>query len=153
MRESEIDKEGSFDDSVDRKNTKRMKEIVSTIGWPTITKVGKSASSNAFLLVQHATHDVQFQKDCLSLMMQESRDEVDPANIAYLDDRVRVRDGRPQLYGTQYHFIDGKFVPKDIDDPLNVEERRKEMGLTTIAENAELMYKMYKIKCRMSKVF
>lgn len=35
--------------------------------------------------------------------------EVSPAHLAYLEDRVRVHAGQPQLYGTQFTVTDGEF--------------------------------------------
>lgn len=36
-----------WDDSIDHRNTARLKEIVQEIGWPTIPKVGAEASQAA----------------------------------------------------------------------------------------------------------
>jgi hypothetical protein len=92
--------EGYWDNDLDVKNTERMKEIVAEINWPTIPKVGEIGSNNAWLLVQHADHDVAFQAYCLELMKSVPANEIDSTNIAYLEDRVRVNQGRGQLYGT-----------------------------------------------------
>ena len=61
--------------------------------------------------------------------------------------RRRSRNnGLPQIYGTQFRQVDGKHVPKDIEDIEHVNERRKAMGLDTLEENIERMYKKYPIK-------
>jgi len=145
-RKREINKPGISYHSIDKKNTKRMKEIIEQIGWPTISKVGKEASLNAWLLVQHADKDVEFQRYCLSIMKQESSDEVTLHDIAYLEDRVRINSGKSQIYGTQFHKIENKVVPREIEDPENVDVRRKKMGLDTIAENTNRIYQTYKIE-------
>ena len=125
--------ESEEDNTLDARNTKRMKEIVAEIGWPTISKVGKDISNYAWLLVQHADHDLAFQKQCLEMMRQQPKGEVASSDIAYLEDRIRVHEGRPQLYGTQFFDkkIDGKIVstPRPIADLDNLESRRKEAGL------------------------
>ncbi len=144
MRKREIIEPGFWDDSIDEGNTKRMKEIISGIGWPTISKVGEEASTDAWILVQHADHDIEFQQKCLNLMMQEPTGEVALHDIAYLEDRIRVHSGRPQIYGTQFNWIDNKPV-QDIEDVENVDKRRAEMGLKTLKENIEDMYKKYNI--------
>lgn len=145
MRLQAIDNEEVWDDTIDPKNTARMKEIVEQIGWPTISKVGKKASTDAWVLVQHADKDVEFQKQCLDLMKQEPTGEVVLHDIAYLEDRVRVNSGRPQLYGTQFRWENNKPI-QNIEDIDNVEQRRKEMGLKTLAENIEEMYQKYKME-------
>ncbi len=135
-----------FDMNIDKNNTEHMKKIIAEIGWPTISKVGKDASSNAWLLVQHADHDIEFQKQCLSLMKEQSSSEVDPPNVAYLTDRIQVNSKLPQIYGTQFNEINGRFIPKEIEDPENVNERRKEMRLGTLEENIKMMYEKYNIE-------
>src|SRR2546429_6865696 len=78
----------TWNDEVDKKNTARMKAIVAKFGWPTTSIFGKEASNNAWLLVQHADLDIEFQEACLSLMKKLPPDEVSLSNIAYLEDRV-----------------------------------------------------------------
>lgn len=130
------------DRNLDERNTSRMKEIVEQIGWPTISKVGKEASDNAWLLVQHADQDVEFQQYCLDLMKREPSAEVDMGNIAYLEDRVRVNTGRPQVYGTQFRWEGSKPI-QNIEDIENVDQRRAEVGLDTLEENLKRMQEKY----------
>lgn len=134
-----------WDETMDPRNTARMKEIVEQIGWPTVSKVGKKASGDAWLLVQHADKDIEFQKYCLGLMKQELAGEVDLGDIAYLEDRVRINSGQPQLYGTQFRWTKDNKPLQDIEDKENVDQRRAEMGLDTLAENLERMYDKYNI--------
>src|SRR3989338_6041030 len=117
--------EGYLDETVDTTHTARMKEIVAEIGWPTISKVGKTASDKAWLLIQHADHDVAFQMQCLELMKAAPATEVDPTNIAFLEDRVRVNQGKEQIYGTQFTEVD-------------VDARRAEVGMEPLSEYAKL---------------
>ena len=140
MRERD---DNQWDESVDTQNIKRMKEIVDQIGWPTTSKVGKESSHNAWLLVQHADFDVEFQTQCLTMMKQEPPEEVDRRNIAYLEDRILVNTGRPQLYGTQFNTIEGRFVPREIEDESHVDERRAQAGLGSLQEGIDDMYKKY----------
>ncbi|HBD24542.1 MAG: hypothetical protein A2566_03690 [Candidatus Zambryskibacteria bacterium RIFOXYD1_FULL_40_13] len=145
MRKRNLD-DDSWEEGLDENNTKRMKEIVHEIGWPSVSKVGADASRASWLLVQHADHDVAFQSHCLALMQELPSGEVQSRNIAFLTDRVRVNSGQPQLYGTQFKQVDGKHVPKDIEDPEHVDERRKSMGLDTLADNIALMELSYPLK-------
>ena len=140
MRKSE-----QWDSSIDVENTQRMKEIVEQIGWATRSKVGGHASEMAWLLVQHADHDRAFQQKCHELMKAQSAGEVSPANIAYLEDRVRVGEGHPQLYGTQF-YVDaaGNFGPRPIEDPDHVDERRQALGLQPLSEYAREVEQSYR---------
>jgi hypothetical protein len=126
--------------AVDRRNTSRMKAIVATHGWPTLSMVGEAAANSAWLLVQHADHDVDFQEQCLALVKAaHAKKDVPPANVAYLIDRVRVNRGEPQVYGTQFHLVDGRLQPRPIENAIEVEERRAEFGLGSLAEYREMM--------------
>jgi hypothetical protein len=52
-----------------------------------------------------------------------------------LEDRVRMFEGRPQLYGTQLEPDDeGRPRPYPIEDPEGVDERRRAVGLEPLAE-------------------
>ena len=105
-----------------KRNAERLKAIVSEIGWPSIPKVGRQASMWAWLLVQHADHDLEFQKQCLKMMKHLPEGEIQKKHIAYLDDRVRVNECRPQLYGTQFYMDEaGVFGPRPIEDPDNLD--------------------------------
>jgi hypothetical protein len=132
-----------WDEDVDVENTKRMKEIVKQIGWPTLSLVGEEVSSDAWLLVQHADHDVAFQMRCLELMKAADEGDVEKHDIAYLEDRIRVNQGRGQIYGTQFRQENQQHIPQPIEDEMNVDVRRAEMGMGPLSEQIELMYKKY----------
>lgn len=140
-------KTGIWDKAIDRKNTSKIKEIINKFGWPTIILVGKKASRNAWLLVQHADHDVKFQKKCLRLM--ENIYKINPnlinkTNIAYLKDRVLVSEGNKQLFGTQFYTNEkGIFGPRAIKDIKNLDKRRKEYNLPPFSKYKKLI-KSYK---------
>ena len=116
---------------VDRSSTARMKEAVAKHGWPGKSIVGVDGANAAWLLVQHADADLAFQKECLGKMEPLVKTgEVTGKDYAYLFDRVAVAEGRAQRYGTQLSGDD--FAP--IEDPANVDARRKSVGLPTLAE-------------------
>lgn len=129
MRNDAMDGGADWDSSVDTDNTAYLKSIVKSIGWPTIKDVGQEAASAAWLLAQHADQDPAFQERCLQLMKKLSADAVSQANIAYLEDRVRVARHGPQLYGTQFYQEGDYFGPRPIKDAGNLDRRRKDVGL------------------------
>jgi hypothetical protein len=132
MRSEVAAKTRQWDASVDERNTRRMRAIISEIGWPTTSKVGAQAEHMAWLLVQHA--ELAFQKDCFALMAREPADEVCVRHLAYLEDRIRVREGLPQRYGTQLQKSDGGWEPVPTMDPEDLDARRLAIGLEPIAE-------------------
>ncbi len=123
-----------WDSEVDKRNTERMKEIILEIGWPTVSKVGAGGMRDAWLIVQHADHDLDFQKQCLELMKNEPEGEVGKTEIGYLEDRTRVNSGQEQLYGTQFYDKDGVYIPRPIKDEENLEQRRAEAGMEPMSE-------------------
>jgi hypothetical protein len=60
--------------------------------------------------------------------------EVESADFAYLTDRVLVAQSKPQLYGTQFVLLDGKWQPKRILDEAHVDRRRRSVGLGSMAD-------------------
>ncbi len=131
-----------WDESVDKRNTARMKEIVAAYGWPTLSDVGAEAADDAWLLVQHADRDTKFQARCLELIKNLPESEVSPINVAYLEDRVRVNTGKPQLYGTQFDGASDtgeSFGPRPIEDVEHLDERRASVGLKPFAEYSREM--------------
>ncbi len=116
---------------VDKRNTKRLKEIIKRYGWPTLSLVGREAADGAWLLAQHADLDVRFQKKVLGLMTQAvAHGEARKKHLAYLTDRILVNISKPQLYGTQF-FTDkqGILGPRPIKNPQHLAARRKAFGL------------------------
>jgi hypothetical protein len=144
MRNNAIHNKGEWDHSLDKKHTQALKEIIAEYGWPTIPMVGVEASNDAWLIAQHADHDVLFQKECLALLKKVSSGEVPLNNIAYLEDRILVAEHKPQLYGTQFQGTGPNMKPQPIHDKSHVDARRKEMGLGTLEEYTKLMFETYK---------
>lgn len=121
---------------VDQKNTNKLKLIIKKVGWPGISLVGKRGAQGAWLIAQHAVHDPDFQKKCLNLLLKGVNEgEVERKHWAYLLDRIRVREGKKQIYGTQFKGDkDGNQSPYPIIDPSNLNQRRAEVGLESFAE-------------------
>ncbi len=67
--------------AIDRKNTARMKEILDKHGWPGKRLVGDDGAHAAWLLVQHADLDREFQKRCLKLLGKPPKQARHPAPI------------------------------------------------------------------------
>jgi hypothetical protein len=126
-------------DALFRKNTARLKPILRAHGWPQMRRDGEEVAKGAFLLVQHADADVAFQREVLPRLGRAA--EAGDAKrewVALLTDRVRVNDGRPQVYGTQMtHDANGLAIPKPIEDEANVDRRRAAMGMPDLGTALE----------------
>ena len=128
---------------IDKKNLARMKEVVQEHGWPGKSLIGEQGAHNAWLLVQHADTDRDFQELCLEKMNALPHGEVAAVDVAYLTDRVLVGRGKPQKYGTQTKVENGKATPLPIDDEAHVDQRRKALGLEPLAAYLQQVEKMY----------
>lgn len=116
-------------------HTRRMKQIITKHGWPGESIVGANGCQAAWLLIQHADHDPEFQKQCLGLLEHAVEKNDAPAScLAYLTDRIRVGDGQQQLFGTQLH---GRLKPLPIEDEAHVDERRAKVGLPPVSDYVE----------------
>jgi hypothetical protein len=132
--------------ALDAKNTSWMRGIVKQYGWPGPELVGKDGTEAAFLLVQHAEHS--FQKEMLPLVTDAYHaHKLSGQNYALLVDRVLVRDGKPQIYGTQAKGVDKwnghEPVFDPIEDEANVDRRRAEVGLPPMAEYVKALREAY----------
>ena len=119
---------------IDTDNTRWLGEVLADRGWPGRSLVGEDGADAAWPLAQHADRNPARQREFLdALRGAVARGEASPANLAYLEDRVRVHAGQPQLYGTQFTMTDGKFGPRPIDDPARLDRRRATAGLEPFA--------------------
>lgn len=122
---------------VHERNNARIREIVGSFGWPGRSLVGEDGCEAAWMIVQHAVLEPEFQRYCLPLLEEAvAAGEAPLWQLAYLKDRLLKLDGKEQIYGTQYtEGPDGKSVPWKIADEDNVDKRRREAGLPSLKEN------------------
>jgi len=119
----------------DSANTNWLKAYVARWGWPTGAQIGREAVNAAFLIVQHAVHDTAFMRAMLPAIVKSyERGDLNGSAVALLTDRIEVKAGRPQVYGTQLSFKNGRWVLDPIGDSAHVDERRRKMGLPPLAE-------------------
>lgn len=130
------------------KNAKILDKIIDTIGYPTINKVGKDASSAAWLVIQHSIGQPDFMRKCVKLLKNVVKEnQADLINLAYLTDRIAVFENKPQLYGTQFDWDEnGELSPNHFDELIKVNQRRKSIGLNTLEEQTEVIRKQAKLE-------
>lgn len=104
--------------------------ILSQYGFPRKEQVGEFGNQAAWLVFQHA--DLDYQKRFLPQMEAAvSHGDIAPLYLALLRDRIDVREGRPQRYGTQ---IDEKGNLAPLLDASRVNQWRQEVGLPSIEQ-------------------
>jgi Family of unknown function (DUF6624) len=118
------------------RNAQALEAIVREHGWPGRSLVGEEGANAAWLVLQHAIGHPALQRACLPLLRQAAADgEVGAAQPAYLEDRIRVFEGRPQRYGTQLDWDErGELSPCPLEDPERVDALRASVGLGPLAE-------------------
>jgi len=117
-------------------NLSKVKAILDKQGWPDKKRIGKRGTSTLFLVLQHADQDTQ--EEYFSLIKKEmKKGNLPKRQYAMFYDRLLLRRGQKQVYGTQLAMSKESKKPYvlPLEDPINVDERRAQMGLNTMQEN------------------
>jgi hypothetical protein len=131
-------------DKIDKRNIKRLEEIINRHGWPTKSMVGKEASEWAFFIVQHADH--AYMKKYFPLLKAAAlKNEARRDHAAMMEDRILMGEGKKQIYGTGLKTDD---VTKElklwpIENEEEVDARRASVGLPPMAEYLKMMGLIY----------
>ena len=119
-------------DSIDSLNQVEIRQVLKEHGFPKKTEVGTSACEAAWIISQHAPLDVQ--KEYLPMLERAATEgNIQAALVAALHDRIDVREGRPQKYGTQRN---GNGLCPLLNEKM-VNQWRKEVGLPPLDESAK----------------
>jgi hypothetical protein len=114
----------------DLSNIQVIEDIIAEYGWLGPQDVGINASQGLFLVIQHASLDIQ-KKYYQIIKEAEKNGKILSSNVAILEDRIAMREGRRQTYGSQ-GFTDKKTGKKyiySIENPDELDIRRKSMGM------------------------
>lgn len=105
-------------------------------GWPGRSLVGDDGAAAAMQLLQNAIPRPDVVRRGLALLMAAAeKNEASALDAAYLADRIRVFEGKPQIFGTQLDWgPDGKLAPAPVAEPDGVDRRRAGVGLGPLAE-------------------
>lgn len=110
-----------------------IRKLVSEVGWIDVDRFGPSTSDAALLLVQHSG-DLPLMLAVLPRVEKELRKRKnDGDSYALLFDRVQLRMGEKQRYGTQIgrDALGQPFV-LPVEDPAKVPRLREELGLSPL---------------------
>ena len=119
----------------DSLNFARVTAIIDSSGWLGPDAVGAKASQALFLVLQHADARPAVQAAYLPVMRDAvANGDAHPHELAMLEDRVAVNSGKPQIYGSQIGWKDGKPYMRAIADEEHVNERRKAVGLEPLED-------------------
>lgn len=97
-------------------------------GWP--NDLNMQGNQTLFLVIQHA--DLETQKRYLPTIEKAvNENKTLPSNLALLQDRIALREGKKQIYGSQV-YIDSKTGEKyvqPLQNPEKVDSLRSKVGL------------------------
>jgi hypothetical protein len=104
-------------------------EMLDHYGWLSPVVVGRAGNTTLWLVIQHA--DLKIQEKYFPVMQKAVQDgKASKKDLAYLQDRILMRQGKKQIYGTQYQVDkDGKQVLWEVEDPDNLQKRRASVGM------------------------
>lgn len=121
-------------------NATALETILEDHGWPGVSLVGEEGAEAAWLVAQHAISLPDFQYFALQQLRRTvAAGEAPGWQEAYLTDRIRMNQQRPQVFGTQLDWdANGELSPWPIEAPAEVDKRRAEVGLVPLAEAVEL---------------
>lgn len=123
---------------IDSTNQRRVSEILNLYGWLGVNTIGKRANHALFFIIQHAPLETQL-KYFPWLKASVEAGESQPSHMALMVDRIRMRQGEKQVYGSQVVFDkEGKQILHPIEDEKNVNLRRASMGMQPLEEYAKL---------------
>jgi len=129
--------------SIDEINRNHLKLIFEEYGFPTKALIGKDAMRGIFFIIQHADGDKEWQKNQLPKLEQAAKNgDLSKQNYAYLFDRIKVNEGSPQKYGSQFKTVDrekGIAILQETEDIEYLNQRRREMGMMPIEIYRRLM--------------
>jgi hypothetical protein len=116
-------------------HARELELIIDDEGWPTSDVADADGAEAAWLVAMHAVSRPSFMRRCLGLLKgAANRGEAPARQAALLEDRIRALEGRPQIFGTQLDWQNGRLSPLPIEHPETVDSRRAAVGLETLAE-------------------
>lgn len=116
-------------------NLKKVINILDEYGWLGPDEIGLQGNSTLFLVIQHSNQEIQ--EKYLPMMREAVKNgKAKASSLALLEDRVALRQGKRQIYGSQISRSPKtmKYFVSPLNDPDNVDKRRSNVGLCPIAE-------------------
>jgi hypothetical protein len=135
-RESEeIKKHWELINAKDSINLIKVQKILDEKGWLGANIISNQGNSTLFLVIQHSPLEVQ--EKYLPMMREAVKvGNANSSSLALLEDRVSLRKGGKQIYGSQVgrDQVTGEYYVLPLENPEIVDEKRAEVGLGPIAD-------------------
>ena len=116
-------------------NEEKITNLLDTYGWPKKEVIGEQGNWTICNVIQHAENDVRIK---YLPMMKEAvlEKQLQPRFLVRAQDRIATEQGQLQIYGGQmkYYPETKSFNVWPVFEPENIDKRRAEIGLESIAE-------------------
>lgn len=134
----------------DVESLRQLEAVLAEPRWPGFDEIGRDGAHALWLLAQHADSRPDLQREALRKMeLRVKEGQADAGDFAYLTDRVRVACGEPQKFGTQFTAdAEGVQRPFPVEAPSELERRRAELGLPSMADYARLLSRALGVPAR-----
>lgn len=122
--------------AVHNANAERLAAIIAVHGWPGRSLAGEDGARAAWLIAQHAIGTPGLQRGFRDrLAAAVAAGEATARQLAYLGDRIRFNEQRPQRYGLVLDWNAAGELDCALEDPERVDEWRAAIGLPPFAED------------------
>jgi hypothetical protein len=122
-----------------QQNLDRLHELIDQCGFPYIDKTSHQAYKGAILTILHSGL-IDLMTETLKIIENAPLGAVEKRDMAYLIDKIRILQKRPQVYGTQYLInLEGVVTFVEIEDIANINRRRELFGMETFEEYKKLV--------------
>ena len=130
---------------LDASNTRKLKRLIERHGWQNTIACG---CGNIWTIIQHADHDICFQRRAYKALQRYGADLVQPWQMASLKDRILFNSGKPQKYGTQLikNRDNKKWQPWRLLNDKKVNDYRDSVDLEPIEQYVTSFNKKHSIK-------
>lgn len=124
-----------LDPKIDKQNLIKVVSLIEDCGMPTTNEVSRKQMSAIWLVFQHA--DNTNRKKYFPLLKKAAENgDLSKSNIALMEDRILMIDGKPQKFGSQIsqNRKTKKWELYKLAKPEFVDKRRAEVGLGSLKE-------------------
>lgn len=122
-------------EKIDSLNHIKVTTILDKYGWLGTDVVGQKGNSALFLVIQHS--DLKTQEKYLPMMKDAVKNgKANGQNLALLEDRILIRNGKKQIYGSQIgtHPETNESYVLPLENPDEVDNRRASVGLSSLED-------------------
>jgi hypothetical protein len=116
----------------DLRNQLTLDSIIESIGrYPGRSVVGATYEDIGWMIVQHAPSNYRM-KYLPFVEKAVAEKNLSPVYLAYLQDRIRLDQGLPQIYGTQFEVSEGVKKLYPVESVHVIDSLRKSVGLVPL---------------------